>query len=94
MLAGTAQLLLGIADLLQQGVAVVLELVVVSGQGGADVVDQPGAGLLVLGEAGAPLFGGVFGGVAEALGEGAELLFGDGVELFVGALNLLAEAGQ
>ena len=71
-----------------------LELIVVSRQRGADVTHQPGTGLLMLGQPGAPVFGGLLGGVTETFGKGAELLFGDCVELFVGALSLLAEAGE
>ena len=40
------------------------------------------------------MLGSGFGGLAEAFGEGGELLLGDRVEPFVGALYLLAEAGQ
>ena len=87
-------LLLIVADLRQQGVAVGLEAVVVLLQSGGHLVGEALRGLLVLGQALAPVARRLLGSGVEALGDPAQLAFGERVEALVALRRLVVEAFQ
>ena len=73
LFAGAAQFCLGATHLFEQLAAVVAELVVMGGQGGADIADQAGAGLLMLIKPLLPVLGSGFRALVEPFGEGGKL---------------------
>ena len=87
-------LLLVVADLRQQGVAVGLEAVVVRLQGGGHLVGEALRGLLMFGQALAPVARRLLGGGVEALGDPAQLAFGERAEALVALRRLVVEAFQ
>ena len=87
-------LLLIVADPRQQGVAVGLEAVVMILQGGGHLVGQGLRGLLMFGQALPPTSCRLFGGGFEALGDPAQLVFGERIEALVAPLRLVVEALQ